>query len=158
MKNYFLLFICLCTSVLSFSQNKIDINAVFNTAKHSIAISQELTYTNTSNKVLDTIYLNDWSHSYSSKTTPLAERFADEFKTTFHFAKNEDRGFTAITSINQNNTPVFFERLDKKHPDVIKVALNQPLKPNNSYTLQLKYIVTVLRLGGEPLWVLFIAI
>ena len=128
---------------MAFSQNKIDINAVFNTSKHSIAISQELTYTNTSNKVLDTIYLNDWSHSYSSKTTPLAERFADEFKTTFHFAKNEDRGFTALTSINQNNTPVFFERLDKKHPDVIKVALNQPLKPNNSYTLQLKYIVQI---------------
>ncbi|WP_255593065.1 metalloprotease [Mesoflavibacter sp. SCSIO 43206] len=120
-----------------------DINAVFDTNNHSIAITQNITYYNNSNKVLDTIYLNDWSHSYSSKTSPLAERFADEFKTVFHFAKNEDRGYTAITSISQDINALFFDRLDKKHIDVIKVALKEPLQPKSSYNLTLNYIVQI---------------
>ena len=119
-----------------------DIKAQFNTQKHTIEITQNIKYQNRSNTPLDTIYLNDWSHSYSSKTTPLAERFADEFKTTFHFAKSEDRGFTVVTSLKQDNKDLFFERL-KKQSDVIKVALDTPLAPNASYNLTLNYIVQI---------------
>ena len=98
------LFICLFAS----SQNKIDINATFDIENKSINIEQTIEYFNTSNVTLDTIYLTDWSNSYSEKDTPLAERFAEEFKNTFHFAKDEDRGFTLINSIKQNNTKYFF--------------------------------------------------
>ncbi|WP_397363081.1 metalloprotease [Olleya sp. R77988] len=129
-------------SISALSQNTIDIDAVFKTENHTINIKQTIKYQNRSSKTLDTIYINDWSHSYSSKTTPLAERFADEFKTTFHFAKNEDRGFTAVTSIKQSNQNVFFERL-KAHPDVIKIALKTPLKPNEYYDLAMTYIVQI---------------
>ncbi|QXP59408.1 metalloprotease [Olleya sp. HaHaR_3_96] len=138
--SFFLLF--LFGSISALSQNSIDINALFDTEKHSIAITQTIRYQNKSNTPLDTIYLNDWSHSYSSKTTPLAERFADEFKTTFHFAGNEDRGFTVVTSIKQSSQDLFFQRL-KGHPDVIKVALNRPLAPNEYYDLTLNYIVQI---------------
>ncbi|MGB6268352.1 MAG: metalloprotease, partial [Olleya sp.] len=140
--NYSILLCFLLSSISALSQNSLDINAIFNTEKHTIDITQTIQYQNKTNKTLDTIYLNDWSHSYSSKKTPLAERFADEFKTTFHFAKNEDRGFTAITSIKQANQNMFFERLEA-HPDVIKVALKTPLKPNSFYNLTLTYIVQI---------------
>ncbi|RSK40289.1 metalloprotease [Mangrovimonas spongiae] len=123
-------------------QNKIDIKADFNVTNKSIKISQNITYYNTSNKVLDTIYLNDWSHSYSTKKTPLANRFAEEYKTEFHFAKNEDRGYSVVTSITQNGEDVFFDRL-KNHIDVIKVALQTPLQPSQSYTIKINYIVQV---------------
>ncbi len=129
-------------SVLAYSQNSIDIKAYFDIETRSISITQNIEYFNATNTVLDTVYLNDWSHSYSTKTTPLATRFAEEFKNTFHFAKNEDRGFTVITSIKEDNSETFFSRL-KAHPDVIKVALNKPLAPNNSYKLQLTYKVQV---------------
>ncbi|MEM5540408.1 metalloprotease [Olleya sp. AS48] len=143
MKLNYYIFICfILFSISALSQNTIDIEAVFDTKKNSINVTQSIQYKNNSNTVLDTIYLNDWSHSYSSKTTPLAERFADEFKTTFHFANNEDRGFTALTSIKQSNQTTFFERL-AKHPDVIKVALNTPLQPNQSYNITLTYIVQI---------------
>jgi len=137
--------ICLLFCVVNamvFSQNSIDLKAVFNPEKKQIKISQTIEYFNTSNKVLDTIYLNDWNHAYSTKSTPLAKRFTEEYKTEFHFAKSKDRGFTAITSITQNNQNIKYERL-AKHPDVIKVILNKSLQPNESYKIHLNYIVRV---------------
>ena len=119
-----------------------EITADFNTENNTISITQNIKYQNTSTTTLNSIYLNDWSNSYSSKTTPLAERFAEEFKNTFHFAKSEDRGFTAITSIKQNNVNLKYERL-KTNPDVIKVNIKAPLKPQESYNLSLTYIVQI---------------
>ena len=130
------------SSTALWSQNSIEIAADFNVEKKHIKIAQTITYHNTSNRVLDTIYLTDWSHSYSSKTTPLANRFAEEYKTEFHFAKNEDRGYSVITAIKQQGAEVAYNRM-KDHPDIIKVALNTPLRPNKSYTLSLQYIVQV---------------
>ncbi len=141
--NYFKTLLCLIFSISAFSQsNKMDIKAAFNIESKTIAIEQTIEYYNSTNTALSVIYLNDWSHSYSAKDTPLAERFADEFKNTFHFAKNEDRGFTAITSIQQNTSNVDYSRLEQ-FPDVLKVTLNTPLRPNSSYTLKLNYTVQV---------------
>ena len=122
-------------------QNKIDIIAVFDIENDQIHISQEIVYKNTSTDTLKSIFLNDWSHSYSTKNTPLAKRFSEEYSTKFHFAENEDRGYTVITALtNNNNTNLVFERL-QSHPDVIKVELANSLLPNNSYSLKLVYTV-----------------
>ena len=123
-------------------QNKIDLKADFQVEKNQIRISQDITYFNTSEDTLDVIYLNDWNHSYATKKTPLAKRFAEEYSTAFHFAKNEDRGYSVITSIEQNLKELEFDRL-LEHIDVIKVWLDKPLKPNESYTLHLNYIVQI---------------
>jgi len=140
-----LLFLLIC-SLCQFSavcQNKIDINAVFNIESNQIQIIQEIVYKNTSNDTLKTIYLNDWSHSYSTKTTPLAIRFSEEYNNKFHFAENDDRGFTVITSLKSDNkTDLLFERLEL-HPDVIKVELANSLLPNSSYNLHLTYIIQI---------------
>lgn len=132
----------LLQSVLSFAQNSISVNADFNIEERRIEINQTIQYQNTTNTTLNTIYLNDWSNSYSTKKTPLADRFAEEYKNTFHFAKKNDRGFTKITTILQNNDSVSFKRLEKQ-PDVIKVELKTPLAPNTSYTLELQYTIQV---------------
>ena len=125
-----------------FSQNTIDLKASLDDTKHQIKIAQTITYFNSTSDTLSDIYLNDWSHSYSTKNTPLAKRFAEEFKTEFHFAKNEDRGYSVVTGITQNDQEVVFERLPN-HIDVIKVTLNKPLLPNNAYTIHLNYIVQI---------------
>ncbi len=97
MKNCLLNISIILISISSFCQNKIEINAVFDIEEKTIQINQFISYKNDSSIALDTIYLNDWSHSFSTKKTPLAIRFEEEYNTKFHFAKNEDRGFTAIT-------------------------------------------------------------
>ncbi len=136
-----LLFIISKTNV--FGQDRIEINAKFDVENKSINIHQFIEYKNTSNDTLNSIYLNDWNNAYSTKTTPLAKRFTEEFNNKFHFAKNEDRGFTTITSIkDQNNNDLSFTYL-KEHPDVVKVNLRSTLQPNQSYTITLTYIVVV---------------
>ena len=79
------------TSVFGFSQNKIDVKASFDIEKKQITISQTIQYQNTTQNELQTIYLNDWNNSYSTKKTPLAKLISEEYKTELHLAKNEDR-------------------------------------------------------------------
>ena len=123
-------------------QNSIDLRAVFNIEKKQITISQTIQYQNTSNDVLQTIYLNDWNNSYATKKTPLANRIAEEYKYEFHLAKNEDRGYSVITSIKQNHEELFYENV-KGHLDIIKVELKTPLKPKEFYNINLSYIIQI---------------
>ena len=139
---YLLFFLFTLVNFLSFSQNSIDLKATFDVTSKKIEIEQTIQYQNTSNNTLQYIYLTDWSNSYSTKNTPLAKRFAEEYKNDFHFAKNEDRGFTVITSLKQNNKEVSHERL-KNQLDIIKVRLNKALAPNETYTLHLNYLVQI---------------
>ena len=122
-------------------QNKIDIDAIFDVNTNQIHITQLIVYKNTTNNTLNSIYLNDWSNSYSTKKTPLANRFSEEYIDKLHFANNEERGYTSIISINEfNNNPLPFERLEN-HPDVIKVDLEKAFKPEESYQLKLEYTI-----------------
>lgn len=132
----------LLVSILSFGQNKIDVEAYFNVDAREIKIVQTIKYHNTSNDELSTIYLNDWNNSYSTKKTPLAKRLADEYNNKFHLAKNEDRGYSVITALKQNGERVEFKQL-KNQLDVIEVKLNQAVKANSAYTIDLEYIVKI---------------
>ena len=125
-----------------FSQNKIDLKAHFDVVNKQIKIHQTIQYQNNSQDTLQSIYLNDWSHSFSSKKSPLAERLAEEYKNVFHLAKDEERGFTQVNFIKQNGENLIFDRL-KKQIDVIKVKLDTPLNPGDYYTLNLEYIVQI---------------
>ena len=131
-----------CGSLLS--QNEMNIVAIVDVETKTISIAQTITYKNDSDDILSEIYLNDWNNSYSTKSTPLARRFEEEFSTKFHLAKSEQRGFTLITSIKTavENTNLDFNYLEA-HPDVIRVVLNTSLKPGESYRLSLEYILVL---------------
>lgn len=117
--------------------------AFFDVENKQIRINQTIEYFNKSNDTLDTIYLNDWINSYATKKTPLAKRFTSEFSTKFRFAKNEQRGFTVITSLKDHqNSELNFTRLERQL-DVIKVELLDPLAPDQSYKISINYIVQV---------------
>ncbi|WP_242206225.1 gluzincin family metallopeptidase [Aestuariivivens insulae] len=143
MKYYFLrTLLIFLLPILAFGQNKIDLKAKFDIENRQISITQTITYTNTTRDTLKTIYLNDWNNSYATKKTALATRIADEYIKDFHLAKNEERGFSVITSIKQNNESLNFEQL-KNQIDVIKVSLKTPLSPQASYTIDLQYLVKI---------------
>ncbi|WP_132218354.1 gluzincin family metallopeptidase [Mariniflexile fucanivorans] len=138
-------FSCILYSLMcyaSFGQNKIDLKAAFDIENKQIRISQTIQYQNTTQDELQSIYLNDWNNSYSTKKTPLAIRLADEYKNVFHLAKNEDRGFSVIISIKQEGEDLVFKQV-KNQLDIIKVELKNPLKPNEFYNIQLEYIVQI---------------
>ncbi|WP_431107336.1 metalloprotease [Winogradskyella poriferorum] len=127
-----------------YGQNFIDVNANVDVETKTITISQTIVYKNEANNSINEIYLHDWNNSYSSKSTPLAKRFEEEFSTKFHLASSEQRGFTLITSItdNKDRTNLNFEYLDK-HPDVLKVNLGKVILPGESYNINLSYILVL---------------
>ncbi len=122
------------------AQSAMNINAQFLEEKTSIHINQQIKLTNTSNDVWNEVYLTDWAHSFSSKTTPLAKRFAEYYEKKFHLAKDKDRGNTQITSIKQQKVTLTYSR-PKENPDVVKITLDTTLQPGETVTLQLDYIV-----------------
>jgi len=139
----YILYILLFFSIGSFAQNTIEINAKFDIDNDQIHIKQYIEYFNTSKDTLNVIYLNDWSNSYSTKKTPLAVRFSEEFSTNFHFAKSEERGFTVITSaLDDKKNSLEYEHLIE-HPDVLKIQLYKALNPNESYKLTLDYTIKI---------------
>lgn len=140
MKNillYLLLF-----PLFNFAQDSIAVAASFDIEKKQIKISQFIRYKNTSNKTLDTIYLQDWSNSFSSRKTPLGKRFEEEFKSAFIFSKKDDFGRTLIQSISQDSIATNFTRLPNQQ-DILKVALPKKIAPKDSYNIQLQYIIKI---------------
>ena len=114
-----------------------------NPVQKTVTVLQEMVYFNQSEDTLSSIVLNDWMHAYSSKTSPLAKRFSDEFYRGFHLAKEEERGSTNNLIIaNQDKTSLSWERTEK-NPDLITVKLENKLAPNQKITLRLSYMVKV---------------
>lgn len=106
----------------------------------TISLKQEITYVNESKDTLNTIYFTDWANSFSTKTTPLAERFAENYNKSFHLAKREDRGYTLINEIKSGSDSLTYNRPDG-YPDIIKVELTSPLLPDESRSFFLTYDV-----------------
>jgi len=122
------------------AQYDISIEAELNPNTKSIQINQQIVFKNNSNTVWHEVFLNDWGNSFSSKTTPLAKRFAENYNSSFHFEKKEDRGRTAIQHITDNtNNPLIWNR--DKAADIIKLTLEKPLMPGDSFTVNLQYSV-----------------
>ncbi len=133
-----LLFFCLPF----FGQQKMNIHASLNTDTREITIAQEVHFINSATKSLSEIYFNDWANSFSSKTTPLATRFSEDYERLFHFEKDEDRGKTTIKSIStQNGNPLNWARGNEA--DILKVTLQTPLQPGEKVIISLSYIIKV---------------
>ena len=125
------------------AQHKTSITAELDSEKKLIYIQQEIVYENSSSDTLNSLILNDWNNSYSSKTSPLAARFSDEFVKSFHLAKSEERGSTKnITIFDEDKLNLAWER-PTGQPDLIAVRLRQKLEPGKSVTLHLTYTVKI---------------
>tara|TARA_B110000037_G_scaffold80251_2_gene95695 strand:+ start:6953 stop:9751 length:2799 start_codon:yes stop_codon:yes gene_type:complete len=126
-----------------FGQQSMQIDAVLNANSHSITIKQRIDYQNNSEDPLNELYFNDWTSSFSSPTTPLAERFIEEFNSALLAVKSKDRGYTKIASIqNSKNDSLDYSYL-QKHPDLFKVKLDTVLQPNAVTTLFFEYTLQI---------------
>ncbi len=137
----FIVLIAIIWSVLpALAQHTISIEATLKSGAQEVNNKQEIVYKNNSADVLNEIYLNDWGNSFSSKTTPLAKRFGENYDSSFHFEKDVDRGRTTIFSItNATNQTLVWERGEQV--DILKVTLDRPLLPGETFTLNLLYSV-----------------
>ncbi|MFV8393393.1 aminopeptidase [Flavobacterium sp. LB2P6] len=117
--------------------------AELNAENKILNIQQEITFFNPSSDTLTSIVLNDWNNAFSTKNTPLAKRFSDEFYRGFHLAKEEERGGTKnLTITGANELVLSWERTDK-NPDLIEVQLAENLLPNQKIILHLTYLTKI---------------
>ena len=136
----FILFIGLLLAFNLQAQHDISIDAKLNADLGTISITQEIIYKNHATVPLQEIYLNDWANSFSSKTTPLAKRFSEDYEANFHFEKNENRGRSIIHSIlNEESIPLHWERGDEV--DIVRIKLDRTLQAGETFKLILKYDV-----------------
>jgi hypothetical protein len=130
-------------SIKQYGQHHTEMKVEVNMEKKTLNIQQEITFFNNSTDTLTSIYLNDWINAYSSKDTPLAERFSDEFYRGFHLAKDKERGGTSnLTIIDNNDLFLTWVRPEKK-PDIVFVSLREKLDPQQSICLRLTYVVKI---------------
>lgn len=127
----------------SFAQNSTSVRAVLNDELKEIHIQQELIFQNPGTDTLQEVFLNDWINAFESKTTPLAERFAEDYIRRFHFAQDQERGKTTISHISTANTDSIYWERPQGSPDLIKVDLANPLLPGEQVTLQLEYTLKI---------------
>ncbi|WP_235004585.1 gluzincin family metallopeptidase [Aequorivita antarctica] len=124
------------------AQHTLKIDATLNPSQKTLSVKQQITYKNNSEDTLKEIYLFDWANSFSSKTTPLGKRFAENYESAFHFEKNEDRGRTDIEKIyNNSSVPLQWQRGEAV--DILRIIPEIPIKPGDSYTFNLEYTVKV---------------
>lgn len=127
----------------SWSQTSMEIEAMLDPVTNTIHIQQTVNYINTSDYSLDQICLNDWTSSYSNSSTPLGNRFIEEYKEVFLFSNQALRGFTTLNSItNTTGTQLEYSYLDKQS-DIFCINLKRPLSPQNTTTIVLDYILTI---------------
>lgn len=139
----FLFILVLFSPTKHYGQHQSQIIVELNTDKKTLNIQQQITFFNQSNDTLSELVLNDWNNAYSSKTTPLANRFSDEFYRGFHLATEKERGSTSnLTIINEEKLFFSWER-SQKNPDYIRVQLREKLSPNQKIILNLTYITKV---------------
>ena len=131
-----------CLTFQAVAQHTINIDATLNPSQKTLSIKQQITYKNTSEDTLKEIYLFDWANSFSSKTTPLAKRFSENYESTFHFEKDADRGRTTVEKIyNNSSIPLQWQRGEAV--DILRIIPEIPLKPGDNYTFNLEYTVKV---------------
>jgi|TARA_B110001450_G_scaffold16841_1_gene15562 hypothetical protein len=125
-------------SLILFSQYDIKIKAELDTISNILKVEQEIEIIQSNNIKQGLIFLLDWNNSFSSKESPLAKSFTEEYIKTYHLAKKKERGFTNIKSIkNGNDNNLNFFRL-KTNQDVIAVKLD-----SSSSILKVEYEIKI---------------
>ena len=136
----FCAFLFLWGMATAFAQYETTLTVNLNEYTKELDIQQEFTYYNDSRYNLGILYFNDWANAYSNKNTGLAKRFAQEFKRSLHLAKEGERGYTTIVSVvDSEYKGLQWDRADGD--DILKVRLNEPLKPNTSTKIFITYKV-----------------
>jgi len=135
----FILLLLICC--VSYSQHSHHIIAQLEKESDILHIKDSMIITNHSELSWNKIVMLDWVNAFSSKDTPLANRFAEDFKNKFQFAPNHHRGKTIIKETN-DSLDYSINRLPNQQ-DIIELQLETPLKPGASKTIVWEYDIVI---------------
>ncbi len=123
---------------VGYTQQKIRLSVKVDSINPILKVNQIIVFTNTSQKALSEIVINDWNESYANRKTNLGKRLSDEYVRSFHLSREKERGKTTINSIYINESISVWER-KKDQIDLITIKLEKKLKPGESLNIELDY-------------------
>ena len=133
--------ICLIIGAdLSHAQHRVNLEIELDTLSAELIVTQQMRLINTSDQNLDSFYFLDWANAFSDKTSPLGQRFAENFEANFHFEAERDRGRTTIESWT-----VWGETANYSRPEVDQIRLMLPrvLSSEDSIETRLVYRIKI---------------
>ena len=123
-----------------FSQQANEIDAQIDPINGIIKVNQLFSFTNNSNKLIDTLYLYDWNHSYSDTSTPLAVKLAQEFNFKFEKSQSAEKGYTKVDNFRSNLGSLKWHRLEEQK-DIIAIHVVNPIQPKDSFQFSALYYI-----------------
>src|SRR6056300_770424 len=73
-----------------------------NHSEESLEVQSIVRFKNSDFLHNDTLYLYDWNHAFSSKNSSLGRAFQQRFDRSFHWAREDERGYTTDLEILLN--------------------------------------------------------
>lgn len=138
-----LTFILYISVLNTHGQHAMKIEGVLDAKLNSITIKHRIDYHNTSEDSLNELYFNDWTSSFSGPSTPLSNRFVEEFNNDLLSVKFKDRGVTKITKIQDSLGENINYSYLENHPDIFKVTLENEVFPNSTISLHFEYTLQI---------------
>ncbi len=132
------LFLLALTNTKGYAQQYLHLS--LDTVSNTVTVKQQFTFKNISSKSMDKIYLHAWANAYKTKITALAKRFEEDYKRSFHLARQKDRGFISIDKLTTNSNKVQFQFL-RDSIDILEIQLNKPLKAGEELHFESSYTV-----------------
>ena len=125
-------------------QQQVDytIEVKLNDVKHQLSAYESMVYYNNSPDTLHFIYFHLWPNAYEDNQTALAKQFLEQGSRSFFFAKENDRGYIDSLDFKSGDQSLQVS-YDKKHSDICKVYLKEPLAPNQKTTISTPFKVKI---------------
>lgn len=122
------------------AQHNIKLEVTLDTLNTELSITQNMVLVNSTTNPLEEFFFLDWANSFSDKSSPLGQRFAENFESSFHFEQDKNRGRTLIENWTVNEADANYERPEV---DQILLKLPRPLGPGDSIISRIQYRVKV---------------
>ncbi|MGB2502414.1 MAG: hypothetical protein ACPH94_02970 [Flavobacteriaceae bacterium] len=115
-----------------------DFSIHLKTEEKTLEVSQKIRLKNNTSEALNEFFFNDWSHSYSSSKSPLAQRFAEEYDRRFYLGIKSKRGETFGLKITSDGKELAWKRIEGQL-DIIKISLTKKLEIGETFEIILQY-------------------
>jgi len=139
----FLLPFCLTkVSGQNIAEISYKLDVTLDDVEHEIEGDLELTFTNSTGKVLEEIYIHLYPNAYSSNETAFAQQQLDHGEKDFYFAKEDELGRIDGLIFRIDDTEVPW-RLDTENPDIAILTPLQPIMNGQTVRLTTPFVVVI---------------
>ena len=119
-----------------------EIQAELDDQTHVIHAFEKIVYTNNSPDTLKEIFFHLWPNAYKNINTAFAKQQIANKDDKFLYSSADQKGYIDSLDFRVNGTKVELV-FDKKHIDIARIVLNEPLLPNQKIEISTPFRVKI---------------